>query len=90
MAINIDKVNVNNIEMLDRVINEYVNVINNNLIRKNSLSNPHNVISNSGIEKELLGLISKEIESINSFTNNILLSFDNALLDYKKYVEEKK
>ena len=53
------------------------------------LLNQNNVIENSGLNDEIEEIISNENSLINSYVDNVLLSFNNSLVDFKNMKEKR-
>lgn len=88
MVIKIDDVNKDGISIIDNVLDEYVNAIKSQMFNKNSLVNSHNVIENSGLNDDFNKIIEGETALINSYIDNVLISFKKSLKDFKEFKEK--
>ena len=90
MIIRIDRLNENGVNIINNVLDEYINAIRSQMFTLDTLSNNYNVVENSGLKEEINSIINSENELINSYINNILVSFKESLLNYRDYKEERK
>ena len=85
MVIKIDEVNIDGIDVIDSVLDEYINAIKSQIFTKGSLVNAHNVIENSGLTDDFNSVIQGQNDLINSYIDNVLISFKNSLKDFKEF-----
>ena len=87
MVIKIDDVNKDGISIIDNVLDEYVAAIKSQMFNKDSLVNAHNAIENSGLNDNFNKIIEEETALINSYIDNVLISFKKSLIDFKEFKE---
>ena len=87
MIIKINDVNKDGIDVIDNVLDEYVDAIKSQMFNKDSLVNAHNVIENSGLSDDFDKIIDGETALINSYIDNVLISFKKSLKDFKEFKE---
>ena len=89
MVIKIDKINIDSIDIIESVLEEYIEAIRSQMFTKESILNQHNVIDNSGLTDDFLNVISNENALINSYIDNVLLSFNKTLEEFKQFKEKR-
>ena len=88
MIIKIDDVNTDSVDILDRVVREYMEAIQSEMFTIDNLSDNNNVIENAELKEEFEEIIRKNNKLVNSYIENVLVSFDTTLLDLKKFREK--
>lgn len=89
MVIKIDDINTDSIDVLDRVVREYVETIRSEMFEIDNLTNNNNVLENEDLTEDFDKIIKKNNKLINSYIENVLVSFDTTLLDLKKFRNKK-
>lgn len=89
MVIKIDKINVDGIDIIEAVLEEYIDAIKEQMFTKESLLNQHNAIENSGLNEDFEDILKNENALINSYIDNVLLSFNKTLEDFKNMKEKR-
>ena len=89
MIIKIDDINTDSVDVLDRVVREYIEAIRGEMFEIDNLSNNNNILENAGLTEDFEKIIKKNNKLINSYIENVLVSFDTTLLDLKKFREKK-
>ena len=85
MVIKIDEIKDEGIDLIDGALNEYIEAIKNYIFNIDSLINAHNVIDNSGLGEEFNKIIEGENALINSYLDNVLISFRDSLAEFKRF-----
>ncbi len=89
MIIKIDDINKDSVDVLDRVVREYIEAIRGEMFEIDNLSNNNNILENAELTEDFEKIIKKNNKLINSYIENVLVSFDTTLLDLKKFREKK-
>ncbi len=89
MVIKIDKINIDSIDVIENVLDEYIEAIRSQMFTKEAILNQHNVIDNSGLGDDFLNVINNENALINSYIDNVLLSFNKTLEEFKQFKEKR-
>ena len=89
MIIKIDDINTDSVGVLDRVVREYIEAIRGEMFDIDNLSNNNNILENAELTEDFEKIIKKNNKLINSYIENVLVSFDTTLLDLKKFREKK-
>ena len=89
MVIKIDKINVDGIDIIEAVLEEYIDAIKEQMFTKESLLNQHNAIENSSSNEDFEDILKNENALINSYIDNVLLSFNKTLEDFKNMKEKR-
>lgn len=89
MVIKIDKVNKDSIDIIETVLDEYIEAIRSQMFTKDSLLNQHNVIENSGLNDDFEEIIKNENALVDSYIDNVLLSFKKSLDEFKQFKEKR-
>lgn len=89
MIIKIDDINTDSVDVLDRVVREYIEAIRGEMFDIDNLSNNNNILENAELTEDFEKIIKKNNKLINSYIENVLVSFDTTLLDLKKFREKK-
>ena len=89
MIIKIDDINTDSVDVLDRVVREYIEAIRGEMFDIDKLSNNNNILENAELTEDFEKIIKKNNKLINSYIENVLVSFDTTLLDLKKFREKK-
>lgn len=89
MIIKIDDINTDSVDVLDRVVREYIEAIRGEMFEIDNLSNNNNILENAELTEDFEKIIKKNNKLINSYIENVLVSFDTTLLDLKKFREKK-
>ena len=89
MIIKIDDINTDSVDVLDRVVREYIEAIRGEMFDIDTLSNNNNILENAELTEDFEKIIKKNNKLINSYIENVLVSFDTTLLDLKKFREKK-
>ena len=89
MIIKIDDINTDSVGVLDRVVREYIEAIRGEMFEIDNLSNNNNILENAELTEDFEKIIKKNNKLINSYIENVLVSFDTTLLDLKKFREKK-
>lgn len=89
MIIKIDDINTDIVDVLDRVVREYIEAIRGEMFEIDNLSNNNNILENAELTEDFEKIIKKNNKLINSYIENVLVSFDTTLLDLKKFREKK-
>ena len=89
MIIKIDDINTDSVDVLDRVVREYIETIRGEMFEIDNLSNNNNILENAELTEDFEKIIKKNNKLINSYIENVLVSFDTTLLDLKKFREKK-
>ena len=90
MVIKIDDIKEDSIDIIDSVLREYIDSIKTQMFTTRSLSNPNNILNTSGLYEEIDEIVVDQYELVNSYLENVLISLDKSLLDYKKFKNEDK
>ena len=85
MVIKIDDIKKDSIDIIDSVLREYIDSIKTQMFTTRSLSNPNNILNTSGLYEEIDEIVVDQYELVNSYLENVLISLDKSLLDYKKF-----
>ncbi len=89
MIIKIDDINKDSVDVLDRVVREYIEAIRGEMFEIDNLSNNNNILENAELTEDFEKIIKKNNKLINSYIENVLVSFDTTLLDLKLFREKK-
>ena len=89
MIIKIDDINTDSVDVLDRVVREYIEAIRGEMFEIDNLSNNNNILENAELTEDFEKKKKKNNKLINSYIENVLVSFDTTLLDLKKFREKK-
>ena len=89
MIIKIDDINTDSVDVLDRVVREYIEAIRGEMFEIDNLSNNNNILENAELTEDFEKIIKKNNKLINSYIENVLVSLDTTLLDLKKFREKK-
>ena len=89
MVIKIDKVNKDSIDIIETVLDEYIEAIRSQMFTKDLLLNQHNVIENSGLNDDFEEIIKNENALVDSYIDNVLLSFKKSLDEFKQFKEKR-
>lgn len=89
MVIKIDKINKDSIDIIENVLDEYIGAIRSQMFTKDLILNQHNVIENSGLNDDFEEIIKNENALVDSYIDNVLLSFKNSLDEFKQFKEKR-
>ena len=89
MVIKIDKINKDSIDIIENILDEYIGAIRAQMFTKDLILNQHNVIENSGLNDDFEEIIKNENALVDSYIDNVLLSFKNSLDEFKQFKEKR-
>jgi len=89
MVIKIDRINTDGIDVIEAILEEYIETIRGHIFTKDSLLNQHNIIEKTDLNDDLEEILDNEKALINSYIDNVLLSFNKSLEEFKNMKEKR-
>ena len=89
MVIRIDKIKPEGIDIIEAVLEEYIESIRNQMFTMDMIINQNNVIEETGLSDSISETVDNETALINSYIDNVLLSFNDSLEEFKRMKEKR-
>lgn len=89
MVIRIDKIKPEGIDIIEAVLEEYIESIRNQMFTMDMIINQNNVIEETGLSDSISETVNNETALINSYIDNVLLSFNDSLEEFKRMKEKR-
>ncbi len=88
MVIKIDEIRTESIDFIHDALKEYILAIKDGMFTKDELVNPYNVIEQAGLDNDINEIIEDDNRIINSYIDNVLVSLETSLMNFKKFKEK--
>lgn len=88
MVIKIDEIREESIDFIADALKEYILAIKGEMFTKDNLVNPYNVIAKAGLDDDIDEIIDDDSRIVNSYIDNVLVSLDDSLMNFKKFKEK--